>query len=528
MRIGVDVGGTNTDAVVMDGSRVVAATKRATTADIGGGISAAIRRVLDDSGLAGGPDPGMPDRADQIDGVTIGTTHFTNAFVERRRLLEVAVVRAALPAGSGLPPLTDWPADLAAAIGENRYQVAGGYEYDGREIAPLDERAVLEAARDIRRRRLSSVAVSSIFAPINASMEERIAEILRQEIPDVSITLSSEIGRIGMLERENAAIINASLAELSAQVIGSLHRTLADLELHAPLFLTQNDGTLMNAETAEHYPVLTFASGPTNSMRGAAFLSGVKDAMVIDIGGTTTDVGALAHGFPRESALAVDFGGVRTNFRMPDILAIGLGGGSRVRGGDEPAVGPDSVGYRLTDEALVFGGDTLTATDVAVAAGLAEIGDPAAVSHLDPALVEACRSGIRRRIEDAVDRMRTSADALPVILVGGGAILVDGELAGASRVSRPEHSAVANAIGAAIAQVGGEVDRVYAYEELGRDQALETAHAEARRAAVAAGADERTVEIVDVDEIPLAYMPGGAVRLRVKAVGEMKAREKPD
>lgn len=101
-------------------------------------------------------------------------------------------------------------------------------------------------------------------------------------------------------------------------------------------------------------------------------LAGEPDAMVIDIGGTTSDVGMLMHGFPRESAVAVDIGGVRTNFRMPDVLAVGLGGGSIVRD-DGARIGPDSVGYEITSRSLVFGGDTLTTTDIVVAAGLEEM-----------------------------------------------------------------------------------------------------------------------------------------------------------
>ena len=98
----------------------------------------------------------------------------------------------------------------------------------------------------------------------------------------------------------------------------------------------------MAPEHVERYPVLTFASGPTNSMRGAALLAGLKDAMVVDIGGTTSDVGMLMHGFPREAAISVDIGGVRTNFRMPDVLAIGLGRrqrGARRRRADRPRLG---------------------------------------------------------------------------------------------------------------------------------------------------------------------------------------------
>src|SRR5258707_13888793 len=110
---------------------------------------------------------------------------------------------------------------------------------------------------------------------------------------------------------------------------------------------------------------MSFASGATNSMRGAAHLSGREDAMVVDVGGTTSDIGQLRHGFPREANAVVEVGGGRTLFRMPDLLSIGLGGGSHVE--QEPVrVGPLSVGYRLTSEALGFGGTRLTATDIAV------------------------------------------------------------------------------------------------------------------------------------------------------------------
>ena len=112
----------------------------------------------------------------------------------------------------------------------------------------------------------------------------------------------------------------------------------------------------MSLTYAKQFPILTIACGPTNSIRGASYLAGLKDAVVLDVGGTTSDIGVLVDGFPRESSLAVDVGGVRTNFRMPDIVSIGVGGGSLVR--EQPdgsvTVGPDSVGYRITQEALVF------------------------------------------------------------------------------------------------------------------------------------------------------------------------------
>jgi N-methylhydantoinase A/oxoprolinase/acetone carboxylase beta subunit len=214
---------------------------------------------------------------------------------------------------------------------------------------------------------------------------------------------------------------------------------------------------------------------------------------------------------------------VRTNFRMPDVLAIGLGGGSLVRDGGA-RIGPDSVGYELTSKALVFGGDVLTTTDVVVAAGLQDIGDRARVKHLAPSLIETALDTIHSMADTAVDRMKTSAEPMPVILVGGGAILVSRGLPSASEVVRPSHSSVANAIGAAVAQVGGEVDRVFAVEGQSRDAVLDIAKREAIDRAVAAGADKETVKIVDVDDVPLAYLPGNATRIRVKAVGDLLMR----
>ncbi len=449
MRIGIDVGGTNTDAVLMDGRRVLGAVKTATTPDVTGGIVTALRQLVE--GRSGEPL--------DVQAVMIGTTHFTNAVIEGKRLMPTAAIRLGLPATAALPPMVDWPERLKQTVGNHVYLCHGGHEFDGRPISPLDRDELRAAAADIGARGIRSVAISSVFSPVNAEFEEEAAAILAEELPGVAVSLSHEIGRTGLLERENATIVNACLRDLAGRIVDSFHAALAQLDLDAPVYLSQNDGTLMSVDYAKRYPVATFASGPTNSMRGAAFLSGEQDCAVVDIGGTTSDVGILQHGFPREASLAVDVGGVRTNFRMPDVFSIGLGGGSLVRT-DPTRVGPDSVGYELTTSALVFGGRTLTASDVVVAAGRADFGERSRVSSLDEALVREVLAVIERMVADAVDRIKTTADPIPVVVVGGGSVLLPDELPGASRLVRPEHFAVANAIGAAIAQVGGEVDRV--------------------------------------------------------------------
>ncbi len=512
MHIGVDVGGTNTDAALMDGSKVLASIKSPTTSDIGSGVVGAVRSVLDQSGVD----------VSQITNVMIGTTQFTNAFVEGKRLVPVATFRAALPATESLLPMVEFPKHLADPIGRVSFLVRGGYEFDGREISALDEDAVAEAARDMKKRGIKSAALSCVFTPINDAMEKRMAEIILAEAPGTQLTLSSELGRVGLIERENATIMNASLTDLAKAVVNAFRSALAELNLTCPFYISQNDGTLMSAEFAEKYPVLTFASGPTNSMRGAAFLSGIKDGIVVDIGGTTSDVGVLKDGFPRESAISVDIGGVRTNFRMPDVLAIGLGGGSIVRQTEDGlTIGPDSVALNLLTEALVFGGKTLTTTDIAVAAGYSDIGDKSLVAHLDKAMVAEAVEIMHVMIEDAVDRVKSGKGNVPVILVGGGSVLLNRNLKGASEVLNPELSGTANAIGAGLAQVGGEVDKIYSYATLGRDESIAQAKQEAIERAVNAGADRASISIVNLEELPLAYLPAGAVRIKTKAIGDL-------
>ncbi|MEV5303298.1 hydantoinase/oxoprolinase family protein [Amycolatopsis methanolica] len=512
MRIGIDVGGTNTDAVLLDGEVVLADVKTATSADVTTGIVNALealrrQRPFDPAG---------------VHAVMLGTTHFINAIVEADRLAPTAAIRLGLPTTAALPPLVEWPERLVRAIGGQAYLCHGGHEFDGRIISPLKRSELVRIAEELGEAGIRSIALSSVFSPVNAEMEQEAASILLDQLPDVHISLSHEVGRVGLLERENATIINACLRELAEQICTGLAQTLADAGFNAPLYLSQNDGTLMEVGYAREYPVATFASGPTNSMRGAAFLSGLGHCVVVDVGGTTSDVGILESGFPREATAEVSVGGVRTNFRMPDVLSIGIGGGSRVRtDGDLPTVGPDSVGYRLREQARVFGGPTLTATDIAVAAGMADIGDRARVRDLAPGMVQAAVETMTAQVASAVDQMRTSPEPLPVVLVGGGSILLTDDFPGATKVHRPDHYANANAIGAAIAQIGGEVDRIFGVEPGKRDSVLDQAKEEATARAVAAGAEPSSVEIVDVDEVPVAYLPGNATRIRVRAVGDL-------
>ncbi|PON11555.1 hydantoinase, partial [Candidatus Entotheonella serta] len=302
--------------------------------------------------------------------------------------------------------------------------------------------------------------------------------------------------------------------------ISAFHQAIRDSGITAPLYITQNDGTVAEAETAVRFPVYSFASGATNSMRGAAYLSQLEDAMVVDVGGTTTDVGQLKQGFPRESNSVVNIGGVRTLFRMPDLLSFGLGGGSHVVLAPLQ-VGPVSVGYRLVSDGLVFGGGQLTATDIAVAAGKLELGDASRVAHMDGATCHRVLEECRRMVEEAVDRVKTEAGDVPLIAVGGDAFLVPDRLDGVSQVIRVEHGDCANAVGAAIAQVSGEVDQIF--RDLSRTEAIEAARELAAERAVAAGASADTLKTIETEDMPLSYLPGNSLRVRVRMVGDVAA-----
>lgn len=180
--------------------------------------------------------------------------------------------------------------------------------------------------------------------------------------------MSHEIGSIGLLERENASILNAATIPVISKAIKALREAMKKLGLgHAKMFFAQNDGTTASVEYIARFPIFTLVAPISNSIRGAYVLTGIPNAIVADTGGTSTNIGALVNGYPRE-ALEIDIGGVRTNIRAPDVISIGLAGGCIVKfEREEIKIGPLSVGYKLIYEGVAWGGQTLTVTDIALA-----------------------------------------------------------------------------------------------------------------------------------------------------------------
>lgn len=512
IRVGVDVGGTNTDAVVMKGQKFLGGAKRPTTEDILTGVENAIQAALGEAKTS----------SDSVDVLIIGTTHFVNALVQRTKLAQTGLIRMCLPSGSSILPFSDWPESLVNGMKGSCKLVKGGYEMDGNEISPLDKDELIDAAKELSDLGCNQIAISSVFATVRGDMEDEALELISKAMPELSITLSKSIGGMGLLERENAAIINASLKPLAGEVVDSFKLLQKSLKLSCPMFFTRNDGTLIEAAEVIELPVLTFACGPTNSMRGAAFLSGLQDALVVDVGGTTTDVGEVQDGFPRLAGTSVMVADVRTNFAMPDVISIGLGGGSIVSDNDPMSIGPISVGHELPQKAKVFGGDTLTATDLAVAAGRCQVGDTAtpSIDSIDK-LVEI----LDKMVSDQVARARTSNKAIPVIAVGGGSVMMPSEVDGLEVIS-PKHNDLANAVGAAIAQVSGQVSRVVLLnDDIDRDSAIKEVTEEATKIAVKRHADPKSISVLTVSDMPLSYLPGNNLLINVTVVGDLLMEE---
>lgn len=519
--IGVDVGGTNTDVAILLGQNVIGWDKSLTTSDIVTGVIKSISLAIRNAAKNG-----HEHVIENTLRVNIGTTQFINAVLNCTGLEKVSCIRLCGITSHSLPPFCEFPDDLKEQVAGGYYLVNGGLEYDEQVITEINELELVEVLKKIVNDNIKNVAVSGIFSPINSYQEITVGNIIKTQFPSLSYTLSSSLGQFGLIERENATILNESLRLLSEKVVSSFQRALSDIGLISTIYFTQNDGTLLSVEDTLLYPVHTFSSGATNSMRGAAYLSSVKNAIIVDIGGTTTDVGVLKNGFPRQSSVRAMVGGININFRMPETVSIGVGGGSLVKflNDGKATVGPESVGYKIAQDSLIFGGKIMVASDIAVAKGHADFGDRTKVAHIPSTTINDALDSIKTQIELAIESVKISGEKSSVVIVGGGSILLNpnDDFLGASDIKQPEFHQVANAVGAAISQVSGLFDQMCIYNDLERNKIIDGAKKIAIDNAVTSGADRESCFVVDVSELNIQYMALPHVRLTVKAVGDLK------
>ncbi len=313
--LGVDTGGTYTDAVLLrDEAEVIASAKSLTTrADLAEGVGAAIREVLDQSGL--GPE--------EIALASLSTTLATNALVEGQGG-RVALVFIGFRAGDlEKHGLRD------ALKGDPAIVLAGGHSHAGSEAAALDTDGLitfLESHKDS----VSGYAVAAQFATRNPAHEIEAARII-SELTGAPVTCSHQLSaKLNGPKRAVTAVLNARLIGMIDQLIGRAQDTLNDLGITAPMMVVRGDGALMSAEQARERPIETILSGPAASIVGARWLTGAEQALVSDIGGTTTDVALLRNGKPAIDPNGAQVGGFRTMVEAVAMRTHGLGGDSQV------------------------------------------------------------------------------------------------------------------------------------------------------------------------------------------------------
>lgn len=504
--IGIDVGGTNTDAVLIDNDKnIKAACKVTTTLNISDGAIKAINNLLEQSGI----------KTNDIKNILLGTTHATNAILQNKDIFTVGVIRIAGQRPL-LPPCYSWPKISSKAIFKGVETINGGFDCNGSNITQLRQSEIVTATLKLLELKVDSIAIIGVFSPIN-NEQEKFAKSIVQEIAgrDFPITISSDIGGVGFIERENSTILNCALKKSMRKGFYQLESALISLDIKAPILITQNNGTLITLLQAIENPILTISAGPTNSFVGAVKLAGLSDAIVVDIGGTSTDIGIVQNGFARRTTSSSCIAGISLNFSMPDVLSIALGGGSYINI-ENMSVGPESSALNLLNESYAFGGNKLTLTDIALKLKYLNING--AKSELIPVnndLALKIFEQIKLKLNTVIKQISGPISDLPVILVGGGAQLLPPEFIKNSII--PDYSYVANAYGAALAEISGTIDTVVSLTN--RQDALKKIHQAAINKAISNGAKPNAVRIVNQQIIPYHYIPNNLARVIVTAIG---------
>lgn len=314
--LGVDTGGTFTDAVVLDAAaeRVLASAKALTTRpDLAGGVGAAIDAALETAGL--GPQA--------VAMVSLSTTLATNALVEGQGG-HVALVAI------GMGPAELARAGLSEALaGDPVLMIAGGHGHAGQELAPFDRAALERGLADLPDH-IGAFAVAGSFATRNPAHELAARDLIRQATGR-PVTCSHELSaRLNGPKRALTAVLNARLVGLINRLISACEGHLERRGIAAPLMVVRGDGALVSARVARERPIETILSGPAASIAGARWLTGARDALVADIGGTTTDVALLRDGRPAIDPEGAQVGGWRTMVEAVAMRTTGLGGDSEV------------------------------------------------------------------------------------------------------------------------------------------------------------------------------------------------------
>ena len=349
MLVGLDVGGTHTDVVVLRGKEIVCKVKLLTDHDnlidtVCFGIFGATRDLEPQS----------------IQRLVVSTTLATNAIVQGLTE-EVGILVAS---GPGINP-------NAFAIGDYYYPVSGAVDHRGKEISPINDEEILEIGRELSSKNIRNLALVSKFSVRNPALEFKMRDLLADNFDNVSLGHKLS-GHLNFGRRIATAFLNASVARVSREFYAAVRSCMEQQSIEIPLHILKADGGTMAQESSVQYAVETILSGPAASVMGALTVAdSSKEEVVLDIGGTTTDIAILVEGAPLLKPLGVRMAGFNTLVRGLRTISIGVGGDSWVRlENGLLKVGPERKG-----RAMAYGGPEPTPTDALVTAGLMQGGD---------------------------------------------------------------------------------------------------------------------------------------------------------
>ncbi len=370
-RVGIDIGGTFTDAFIAVDGRLQIAKVLTRTEDRAAGFLEALHTVSDRAGTT----------ASSIEFLSHGTTTATNALVEN------TLARVGFVTNAGFTDMLEigtqqrdhtyglrLPNSLAVVPRDRCFGVSARIDAQGAELAPLDLDEVREVASRLRDSAVEAIAICMLFSFVDSSHEREIARILEEEIPGVPISISSEIApEIREYVRASTTVLNAALLPLVGGYIDDIATGLQSADVETPLYLMQSNGGLTTGEIAAERPLSLAESGPAAGVMGLArigMICGERDLLTFDMGGTTIDVSLVTDGIPA-FRYEGEAAGQPINLPQVDLLSIGAGGGSiaSVDSQGQLSVGPESAGSRPGPAAYGLGGVQATVTDAHVVLG---------------------------------------------------------------------------------------------------------------------------------------------------------------
>lgn len=322
--LGVDTGGTYTDAVILDldDYSVIAKRKSPTThEDLSIGLFKSVDAVFKATDI----------RPEDISAVGISTTLATNSVLEGRGG-EVGLI------------LIGWNPMDEIDFGEKKHVVvSGGYDQRGKALAPLSKAELEEAIKEVSEG-VDSLAISGLFANLNPTQEKKV-KALAEELTGLPTVAGHELSAVlGVDLRAETAVLNGRLIPAVSKFFNDVEKTFRDKGITAPIMAYKGDGSVMSLEDAKHYPVETILSGPAASSMGGKVLSGLEDCIVVDIGGTSTDIAVMSEGFPQVQQEGARIGGWRTRVKAVDMYTVALGGDSKIAlEGSKFIIGPERV-----------------------------------------------------------------------------------------------------------------------------------------------------------------------------------------